>query len=98
MARACSAGAPAKKGLGFGSAGLKSNKIKTVIGCKLVAYFSTIHLRSICLISFGMRGGRLKERDSLFELVLKWITHSEVRDRLNYIFLFAEDSHKLFAV
>ena len=25
-----------------------------------------------------MRGGRLKERDPLFELVLKWITHSEV--------------------
>ncbi len=24
-----------------------------------------------------MRGGRLKERDPLFELVLKWITHSE---------------------
>jgi hypothetical protein len=25
-----------------------------------------------------MRGGRLKERDALFELVLKWITKSEV--------------------
>ena len=25
-----------------------------------------------------MRGGRLKERDPLFELVLKWITRSEV--------------------
>jgi hypothetical protein len=25
-----------------------------------------------------MRGGRLKERDPLFEVVLKWITHSEV--------------------
>jgi hypothetical protein len=25
-----------------------------------------------------VRGGRLKERDPLFEIVLKWITHSEV--------------------
>ncbi len=27
-----------------------------------------------------VRGGKLKERDPLFELVLKWITQAEVRD------------------
>jgi hypothetical protein len=29
-----------------------------------------------------VRGGKLKERDPLFELVLKWITTAEVRPSL----------------